>query len=82
MSMSEVLSQSERGALDNVLRPHLRLEPVPESTSQQNGKHKINQYAKIHVCAGFVCIQMVYMKKIRLHVLTDSYFECVICARS
>lgn len=30
MATSEVLTQSERGALDNVLRPHLRLEPVQE----------------------------------------------------
>ena len=31
MATSEVLTQSERGALDNVLRPHLRLEPVQEN---------------------------------------------------
>lgn len=30
MATSEVLTHSERGALDNVLRPHLRLEPVKE----------------------------------------------------
>ena len=33
---SEVLSNSERGALDSVLRPHLRLEPAPEADTQEN----------------------------------------------
>lgn len=30
MATSEVLTQSEKGALDQVLRPHLRLEPATE----------------------------------------------------
>ena len=41
MATSEILSHAERGALDNVLRPHLRLEPVPEANTQDDpdGSH-------------------------------------------
>ena len=39
MATSEVLTASEHGALDQVLRPHLRLEPVPEQPQDAGTQH-------------------------------------------